>query len=443
MENLTKLKMLMLGFQHVAVMYGGAVAVPLIVGPAIGLSQQQVIYLISFDLLACGIVTLIQVIGGKGFGIRLPALMAVSFITVQPAIAIGQVHSITGVIGAVIVSGIVVALLARWVGKLSVYFPPLVAGGVILIIGVSLMPVAMNNAAGGVGSALFGDAKNLLLAGFTLLAFLLLNTLTKGFMKAISIITAMTLGTVLAALLGMVNTSSVTDAKWINLPTPFYFGLPTFDIPSIIIMIIITLIIAVESIGVFMALGEVTNRKITERDVEYGIRAEGIGSFTSGILNSFPHSTFSQNVGLVILTKVTQRSVIITAGGILIVLGLIPKVAGLTTMIPLPVLGGAMIPMFGMLIAASLNMIAKADLTKPSNQLTLALGIRVGLAIKGVPGAFAGFSYTVQLILGNGVIMGTLILVLLNAILNGRLSASDRHGDSEPKGTELETKVAN
>ncbi|MFP3511654.1 nucleobase:cation symporter-2 family protein [Peribacillus sp. SIMBA_075] len=427
MEKLSKLNTLLLGLQHVCVMYGGAVAVPLIVGPAIGLTPEQVIYLISFDLLACGIVTLLQVIGGKGFGIRLPALMAVSFIVVEPVIAIGSVHSITGVLGAVMVSGIIVAALSGVIGKLIPFFPPIVAGSVILIIGVSLMPVAMINAAGGSGSPTFGDPMNLMLAGFTLLCFLLLNTLTKGFLKAVSILLAMVLGTLLAGFLGMVDTSGFTEASWFTMVTPFYFGVPTFDFSSIITMTIISLIIAVESIGVFLTLGEVCGKEITEKDVEKGLRAEGIGSFISGIFNSFNHSTFSQNVGLVLLTKVTQRSVVVTAGCILITLAFVPKVAGLTTMIPLPVLGGAMIPMFGMLLSAALGMVAKADLSKPSNQLTIALGIGVGLAIKGVPEAFDKFPETVQLICGNGVVMGTITLVVLNAILNGKSNPSITH----------------
>lgn len=427
MENLTKLKMLMLGFQHVCVMYGGAVAVPLIVGPAIGLTADQIVMLISFDLLACGIVTLLQVVGGKGFGIRLPALMAVSFIVVEPVIAIGKVHSITGVMGAVMVSGLIVALVSKYIGKLVSFFPPIVAGSVILIIGVSLMPVAMRNAAGGSGSETFGDPMNLLLAGFTLLSFLLLNTLSKGFMKAVSVLFAMVLGTILAAFLGMVDASAFNEASWFTMVTPFYFGVPTFDPSAIITMTIISFIIAVESIGVFLTLGEVCGKEITEKEVEKGLRAEGLGSMISGLFNSFSHSTFSQNVGLVLLTKVTQRSVVITAGCILIVLGLIPKVAGLTTMIPLPVLGGAMIPMFGMLLSAALGMIAKANLSKPTNQLTIALGVGVGLAIKGVPDAFDKFPETVQLLAGNGVVMGTLVLVLLNAILNGKSSAVEHH----------------
>lgn len=139
----------------------------------------------------------------------------------------------------------------------------------------------------------------------------------------------------------------------------------------------------------------------------------------SGILNSFNHSTFSQNVGLVFLTGVKSRYVVITAGGILILLGLMPKVAALTTMIPKPVLGGAMIPMFGMLISAALRMILKSDLTKTTNQLIVAVGVGVGLAVKGVPDVFAGYPDLIQLLFGNGVVMGSIMLFVLNLFLNG------------------------
>jgi xanthine permease len=412
-------KMIALGFQHVCVMYGGAVAVPLIVANAIGLSQQQLVYLISFDLLACGIATLIQVIGNKHVGIKLPALMAVSFIVVEPVIVIGKIYSITGVFGAVMASGLVVALCAPLIGKLVKFFPPIVSGSVILIIGISLMPVAMKNAAGGAGSPTFGHGSNLLLAAFTLLCFLVFNTLFKGFIKTVSVLIAMIVGTVVASLFGMVNVSVLSEAKWFNLVTPFYFGMPTFQVSSIVTMTIISFIIAIESIGVFMALAEFTGKDLTEHDIKKGLRAEGIGGFFSGIINSFNHSTFSQNVGLVLLTKVTQLSVLVAAGIILMVLGLVPKVGALTTMIPPAVLGGAMIPMFGMLISASLKIISKADLGLPSNQLIIAVGVGIGLAIKGVPDAFAGFPETVRLLAGNGVVVGALTLVVLNTILNG------------------------
>lgn len=430
MGNTSFIKTTTLGFQHVCVMYGGAVAVPIIVAHAIGLTQQQLVYLISFDLLACGVATLIQVIGGKHIGIQLPVLMAVSFIVVEPAIAIGKIYSITGVFGAVIVSGLIVTLCAPLIGKLVKFFPPIVSGSVILIIGISLMPVAMNNAAGGANSPTFGDPKNLMLAVFTLICFLIINTLFKGFIKVVSILLALIIGTVAASFFGLVDFNVFNEANWLNIPRPFYFGAPTFQLSSIIAMTIISFIIAIESIGVFFALGEFTNKEIGENDVKKGLRAEGLGSFISGFFNSFNHSTFSQNVGLVLLTKVTQLKVLIAAGGILILLGLVPKVAALTTMIPAPVLGGAMVPMFGMLISAALKMISSEDLSLPSNQLIIAVGVGIGIAIKGVPASFEQFPDTIRLIFGNGVVMGSLVLILLNVILNG--INGPRHTDHIP-----------
>lgn len=427
MGKLSIWKTIALGLQHVCVMYGGAVAVPLIVANAIGLTQQQLVYLISFDLLSCGIATLIQVIGGRHIGIKLPALMAVSFIVVDPAIAIGKAYSITGVFGAVMVSGIIIALAAPYIGKLVKFFPPIVSGSVILIIGITLMPVAMGNAAGGEGSPHFGDVKNLILAGFTLLCFLIFNSLFKGFVKTISILIAMIIGTVVASFMGMVNFSVLSTAKWFNMVTPFYFGTPTFHASSIITMVIISFIIAIESIGVFMALGEFTNREIGANDIKKGLRAEGIGAFISSFFNSFNHSTFSQNVGLVMLTKVTNLGVLVSAGVTLMVLGLIPKVGALTTMIPAPVLGGAMVPMFGMLISAALKIIAKADMSLPSNQIIIAVGVGVGLAIKGVPAAFAHLPQTAHLLLGDGVVVGALVLIILNVLLNGTSGNSHAH----------------
>ncbi|WP_240627264.1 nucleobase:cation symporter-2 family protein [Thermoflavimicrobium daqui] len=417
-------KIILLGLQHVCVMYGGAVAVPLIIAPAIGLTEQQLIYLISFDLFTCGIATLIQVWGNKFVGIKLPALMAVSFIVVEPIIAIGKIHSITGVIGAVIVSGVVVTIVAQFIGKLIKFFPPVVTGSVVLIIGTSLMPVAMSNVAGGTGSANYGHIENFMLAVFTLLCFLILNYVLKGFMKAISVLIAMVLGTLVAGMFGMVDFKALSEAAWLTPLTPFYFGTPTFQLSSILTMSIIAILIMIESVGVFLALGEFCDREIKENDIKKGVRAEGISAIISGVFNSFNHSTFSQNVGLVFLTKVKQRVVLVAAGVILILLGFLPKIAALTTMIPKPVLGGAMIPMFGMLIAASLQMIAKSDMKKSSNQLVVAVGVGLGLAVKGAPDAFKGYPELVQLLCSNGVVMGTLTMFLLNLFLN-RTSKDD------------------
>ncbi|WP_445506080.1 nucleobase:cation symporter-2 family protein [Niallia sp. 03190] len=400
------------------VMYGGAIAVPLIIAPAIGLTQEQLIYLVSFDLFTCGIATLIQVIGGKGVGIQLPVMMRISFTVVESIIAIGQIHSIQGVFGAVIVSGIVVTILSRFFSKIIPYFPPVVTGSIVLIIGASLMSVAMNYVAGGVGSEDFGSLENLTLAIVTLFTFLVCNTLLKGFLQVISVLISMLAGTFIAYLVGKVNLSAVSDAEWFVPITSFYFGMPTFDLSSILIMSLIAIIIMIESVGVFTALGEVCYTKIGEEQIKKGVHAEGIAVIFSGIFNSFNHTSFTQNVGLVSLTRVTNRYVVAVAGIMLILIGIFPKIAALAIVIPAPVLGGAMIPMFGMLITVSIQTLSKADLLKASNQVIVAVGLGISLGINAIPHAFDAFPETIRLVLGNGIVMGTLTLLFLNIILN-------------------------
>ncbi|MEW9676048.1 nucleobase:cation symporter-2 family protein [Lentibacillus sp. L22] len=429
-------KSAVLGFQHVAVMYGGAVVVPILIGSAIGLTQDQLVYLISFDLFTCGIATLIQALGfGRHVGVKLPALMAISFIVVGPAISIGKVYSITGILGAVIASGIIVTILSQFAQKLVRYFPPIVTGSVVLIIGITLMPVAMENAAGGAGAADFGSFKNIGTALFTFISFLLINHFCKGFIKSIAILLSLFIGTVFAYFLGMVDISVFGEASWVNAIQPFFFGLPTFHLSAIITMTLIAIIIMVESTGVFFALGEVSNKKIDGHDVKIGLRAEGIGTIISGIFNSFNHSTFSQNVGLVLLTKVTSRYVVAAGGLILVIIGLVPKVAAITTMIPSAVLGGAMIPMFGMLISASLQMMAKDDLSKTSNQLIVGVGVGIGIAVDGAAKAFAQFPETISMILETGPAMGAIACFILNWWFNG---PTDNNAKNEQVNNRLE-----
>lgn len=431
MKDLTIWQKLILGIQHVAVMYGGAIVVPILIGSAIGLNQQQLVYLISYDLLGCGIATLMQTIGGKGFGIRLPAMMAVSFVVVTPAIEIGQIYSLPGIFGAVIAAGIIVIIISQFVGKILKYFPPLVTGSVVLIIGITLMPEAMKNAAGGSGADDFGALHNLLIAALTLVLFFVFNYFFKGFLKSIAVLLALAAGTIVASFFGMVGFQKFVEADWVTLVQPFHFGVPEFHFSAILTMSIVALVIMVESTGVFYALGEVSHREIRNNDVKEGLRAEGIAATISAILNGFNHSTFSQNVGLVYITKVTDRYVVALGGLVLVILGLLPKMAAIATMIPSAVLGGAMIPMFGMLVSAALQMIGKSDMSDGSNQLVVALGVAVGLAIDGVPSIFDDLPSTLNLIFGNGIIMGTIVLFLANLILNGSSNPKSVSTDTE------------
>lgn len=418
MEKLSTWKLGTLGLQHVLAMYAGAVVVPLIVGPAVGMTPEQLAYLISIDLFTCGIASLLQVVGGRYFGIKMPVILGCTFTAVGPMIAIGKLQGITAIYGAIIASGLIVILLAQFMSKVIKYFPPVVTGSVVTIIGVSLIPVAMNNAAGGIGSPDFGQYSNLFLAGLTLVIILLINRYFQGYMRAISVLISLIIGTAVAAFMGMVDFSSVWEASWFHMVQPFYFGIPTFHASAIITMVLVAIVSMIESTGVFMALGDVCERKLESEDIKKGLRAEGMAVVLGGIFNAFPYTTFSQNVGLVALSRVKTRNVVIAAGIILLVLGLLPKVAALTTIIPTPVLGGAMIAMFGIVISSGIKMLSRVDFHKNENLLIVAVSVGIGLGASVVPGVFAHIPETIRLLFENGIVIGSFTAILLNMLFN-------------------------
>ncbi|MFC4798374.1 nucleobase:cation symporter-2 family protein [Neobacillus sp. GCM10023253] len=420
MEKLTPWKIGTLGLQHVLAMYAGAVIVPLIVGPAVGMTPEQLSFLISIDLFTCGIASLLQVVGGKYFGIKLPVILGCTFTAVGPMIAIGKLQGITAIYGAIIVSGIIVMILAQFMSKVMRYFPPVVTGSVVTIIGISLIPVAMNNVAGGVGAPDFGNLRNLLLAALTLVLIIVINRYLSGYMRAVSVLISMILGTLVAMGMGMVNLSSVSQASWFHMVQPFYFGIPTFHITAILTMILVAIVSMIESTGVFLALGDVCEKKLESSDIKKGLRAEGLASFIGGIFNAFPYTTFSQNVGLVALTRIKTRNVVIAAGVILMILGLVPKVAALTMIIPNPVLGGAMIAMFGMVISSGIKMLSRVDFQRNENLLIIAISVGIGLGAAVIPDAFAKLPEGLRLLFQNGIVIGSFTAIVLNLFLNKR-----------------------
>ncbi|WP_069187872.1 nucleobase:cation symporter-2 family protein [Sporosarcina globispora] len=429
MEKLNPWKVGTLGFQHVLAMYAGAVIVPLIVGPAIGLSAQQLAYLISIDLFTCGIATLLQVIGGKHFGIKLPVILGCTFTAVGPMIAIGNLQGITAIYGAIIASGIIVMILSQFMSKIMRFFPPVVTGSVVAIIGVSLIPVAMNNAAGGLGSPEYGSARNLFLAAFTLILIILMNRFFKGYMRAISVLLSLVAGTIAAYFMGLVSFAEVSQASWFHIIQPFYFGFPSFNASAILTMTLVAIVSMIESTGVFLALGDVCERKLDSKDIKKGLRAEGLAVVIGGLFNAFPYTSFSQNVGLVALTKVKTRNVVIAAGVILMILGLLPKVAALTTIIPMAVLGGAMIPMFGMVISSGIRMLTVVDFSKNENLLIVACSVGIGLGSAVVPQIFESLPTSVRLLIENGIVLGSITAILLNLVFNYKdlnISESER-----------------
>lgn len=416
--ELRKSQTFFLGLQHVLAMYAGAVIVPIIVGSSLNLTTMQIAYLIGADLLTSGIATLLQVWRNRFFGIGLPVVLGCTFTAVFPMIAIGKELGLGAIYGAIITSGLIVFIISHWFGKLVRFFPPVVTGSIVTVIGVTLVPVAMNNLAGGLCSPDFGSVMNLSL-GFAVLAFILiLNRLFKGYIQAISVLLGLIAGTIAAFFLGMVDFAPVAEATWAHIPQPFYFGLPTFHASAILTMTIVAMVSMVESTGVFLALGEICNRKLTPQDLAHGYRAEGLASIIGGIFNSFPYTTFSQNVGLVELSKVRKTTVIVVCGIMLVVLGLVPKFAALATIIPTSVLGGAMVAMFGMVCAAGIRMLGKADLTDSNTMLIAACSITLGLGVTVTPNLFAQFPSSVRILLESGIVVGALTAVVLNILFN-------------------------
>jgi xanthine permease len=419
-NNTALIKLGILGLQHVLAMYAGAVIIPLIVGQAIGLSQIQITYLVSADLLSCGIATLIQSYGIRNYaGIKLPVIMGCTFTAVAPMIAIGTHFGMAALFGTVIISGLVVLFAAPLFEKILHLFPTVVAGTVIIIIGLTLIPVAMNNIGGGTGAADFGAAKHLELAAFVIILILLINKYAKGFVRDIAILIGLLIGTLIAYFYGLVDLTTVAKSSWFNVVRPCYFGFPKFSLTGSLSMTLVALITIIESTGVFYALGKICNKSLTEKDIVKGLKAEGLSAIISGIFNSFPHTTFSQNVGLVILTKTFSRYVTISAGILLLCLGLLPKFAALATIIPSSVLGGAMLIMFGIVIASGIKILSAVDLHDLNNLIIIACSLGIGLGITVCPNIFVAAPQFVKILFSNGIVSGGLAAIILNVFLNG------------------------
>lgn len=412
------MRLFSLGLQHVLAMYAGAIIVPLIVGGALGLSVEQLTYLVSIDLFMCGVATLLQVWKNRFFGIGLPVVLGCTFTAVGPIIAIGNQYGISAVYGSIITAGLFVVLFAKYFGQLVKFFPPIVTGSVVTVIGITLIPVAVNNMAGGQGAKDFGDISNIALSFGVLLFIIFLYRFFTGFIRSIAILIGMVAGTIMAALMGKVDFSAVSEASWFHMPELFYFGAPTFNVTAILTMILVALVSIVESTGVYFALGDICERKLSERELANGYRAEGLAIFLGGLLNAFPYTTYSQNVGLVQLSGVKTRNVIYTAGCMLVVLGLIPKIAAATTIIPNPVLGGAMIAMFGMVVAYGIKMLSKVEFTSQENLLIIACSVGMGLGVTVVPDLFAQMPSSIRILTDNGIVAGSVTAIVLNLLFN-------------------------
>ncbi|SET46600.1 xanthine permease [Salinibacillus kushneri] len=405
-----------LGIQHLLAMYSGAILVPLIVGEAIGLTSEQLTYLVAIDILMCGVATILQVVNTRFLGIGLPVVLGCTFTAVGPMIAIGGQYGVSAIYGAILISGLFVIIISKYFGKLVRFFPPVVTGTVVTIIGITLIPTAIYNMGGGEGADDFGSISNITLAFGTLLFIVLMYRFTKGFIRSISILIGLISGTIAGAIMGKVDFSAVTEASVFHMVEPFYFGTPTFEWSAILTMILVAMVSLVESTGVYFALGDMTNQKLKEKDLSRGYRAEGLAILLGGIFNAFPYTAFSQNVGLIQMTGVKSRKVIMVTGIMLITLGFIPKIAAFTTIIPTAVLGGAMVAMFGMVISQGIKMLSRVITDSPENSMIVACSVGMGLGVTVVPELFSRLPESVQILTSNGIVAGSVTAIVLNII---------------------------
>jgi NCS2 family nucleobase:cation symporter-2 len=464
-QKLPAVKLGALGLQHVLVMYAGAVAVPLIVGRALRLSPDEVALLISADLFCCGIATLIQALGAtQWFGIRLPVMMGVTFASVAPMVAIANANPGAAgaqlLFGAIIGAGIVSILIAPVVSRMLRFFPPVVTGTIIAVIGISLMRVGINwifgNPFGPTAPAVVDPAYAKWLADVTspgsatppvpkgfaivptvpnpkyaeltgvgisalvLVSILLIVKYAKGFVANISVLLGIVIGGAVASALGIMTFEKVGKAAWFDVVLPFHFGMPQFDPLLILTMTLVMIVVMIESTGMFLALGEMTDRKVGQQDLARGLRTDGLGTLIGGIFNTFPYTSFSQNVGLVAVTGVRSRFVCVAGGVILVVLGLLPKMAALVESLPTVVLGGAGLVMFGMVTATGIRILSGVDFKgNRHNAMIVAVSIGFGMIPLIAPNFKQWMPHALHSLIESGILLTSLAAVGLNLFLNG------------------------
>ncbi|MDD4282066.1 MAG: nucleobase:cation symporter-2 family protein [Candidatus Methanofastidiosa archaeon] len=404
-----------LAIQHVFAAFSGIVAVPLVVGGVLGLPLEDIAFLVSATLFVSGIATIIQTRGFGPVGARVPMIMGTDFTFVGPSISVGFASGLPGIFGATIAGSFIEMFLSRFVRPLRKLFPPAVTGTVVTLIGLTILPVAVDWAAGGFGAADYGSTQNLSLAMFVLVVIMVLNQWGKGIVSSGSILIGIILGYIVAYPLGLLDFGQISGASWIAVPNPLKFGV-TFKASAILAFVAAYLVTTVETIGDLMAVGEAAEQEVTSEHLERGLLADGVGSFIAGFFNAGPNTSFSQNVGIIPVTGVASRFVVLIAGIIIAIAGLFPKVGALVAIMPNPVLGGAGIIMFGMIAAAGIKIYQGVDFNR-RNMLVIAVSLGLGMAVVVRPDILSQLPEDVRTVFASGITTGTFAALILNLVL--------------------------
>ncbi|QQK08434.1 uracil-xanthine permease family protein [Miniphocaeibacter halophilus] len=410
-----------MGVQNILTAFGGIVAVPLIIAGMAGTNVADTAYLVSAALLCSGICTIIQ---SRGVGVSpfrigsgLPTIMGTDFGFVAPAstIIVGMGGGLPAYFGASILGAVLEFILSYFVKPLLKFFPQVVTGTVITLIGMTLVPVTFDWAAGGVGASDYGSVTNLAVALIVFVIIILLNRYGKGFVSSASILIGIVVGYIICIPLDKVDFNQVAQASWFAPPSIFKFGV-NFDFKFVIPFIAGYLVTVIETIGVVQVIGEVTETEVTDDMIASGVRADAFGSFLSPFLGSGPVATFSQNAGLIPLTKVASRSVAIISGVLLILISLFPKVATIVSIMPPAVLGGAGILMFGTVAASGIQNLSLVKFTN-RNLIIIASSLTIGLGVTFKPEIVANLPTVLNALFSSGISAGTITAFILNIIL--------------------------
>lgn len=417
-EKLTLLQAMPMSLQHVFAMIVGNITPAILIAGAAKLPADEKVLLIQTSLLIAAFTTLLMVYSIKGFaGAKLPVIMGVSFSYLPTMMGIVNDFDIATIFGAQLVGAFAAVLFGFSIKYVLKYFPPLVTGTVVLSIGLSLYPIAINYMAGGLGSPTYGSYKNWLVAIITLVAVFIFTHYTKGITKLAAILCGMIVGYIVAAMFGMISYDNVAAAGWFQVPKPLHFGVK-FEVSTMIAMLIMFVVNSVQAIGDLTAttVGGM-DRTPTDKELSNGIIGYGIANAIGAVFGGLPTATYSQNVGIVSVTKVINKKVFGFAAAIILVAGLIPKFSSILTTIPACVLGGATISVFAIITMNGIRLITK-DGFSGRDAAVVGLAIALGIGLTQTPAAIESFPLWFKTVFGrNAVVISTLIALTLNLIL--------------------------
>ncbi len=408
------------GLQHILTMYGGILAVPLIVSNAAGLSAGDTAKLVTASLFVGGLATVLQSASLPFLGSRLPLVQGVSFASVSTILAIlAGGDTLQDVFGAIIVASIIGFLIAPFFAKIVRFFPPVVTGTVITAVGLTLFPVAADWAMGGDDTADdYGSMMNIGLAVLTFIIIMIFSKVGVATLSRLSILLGLAVGTIIAVFMGRTDFSEVGDGMAVAFPKPFEFGMPTFDIAAILSMLIVILVVKTETTADIIAVGEIVGTPVDSRRIADGLRADMLSSAVAPVFGSFTQSAFAQNVGLVALSGVKSRWVVTAGGGIMIVLGLVPWLGQVVAAIPMPVLGGAGIVLFGTVAASGIRNLSTVKYEGNMNLIIVASALGFGMIPVVSPDFYSDFPSWVETIFDSGISSAAIVAVILNIIFN-------------------------